>query len=325
MVRNLGPPGTVSLIVTYRAPRPSSVARLPGLVGMAGLVVIGLGSGACVVNVDREGQVERVEKRFPVEQTAEVHLITFDGAIEVRSWDRPEVLIQIDKRAGDKEALSKIEILSEQKGQVIQVEARYTKVRSPFIGVGFFLSTQAKLIASVPRNTNLVIRTGDGAVVVERVTGRTEIHTGDGSIRATETAGELLAETEDGSLQMENVSGRVEARTGDGSIRLSGTPTSLHARTGDGSIYLRVRSGAAMTDDWMVATGDGSVSVELPDGFVAQIEADPGSGGRVRNDLKLANVVGGTRDKRTLTGALGEGGRRLSIRTGDGTIRLTNY
>ena len=58
-------------------------------------------------------------------------------------------------------------------------------------------------------------------MVVERVTGRAEIHTGDGSIRVTETSGELLAETSDGNMQIDDVSGRVETRTGDGSIRLT--------------------------------------------------------------------------------------------------------
>jgi DUF4097 and DUF4098 domain-containing protein YvlB len=290
------------------------------------LIAITLGAPGCVVmSGDRDGQIERVEKRFTVEKTAELRLTTFDGAIEVRSWDRPEVLVQIDKRGPDKESLATIDVVSEQKGDVIQIEARHTPTRTHFVGLGFFVSASAKIIASVPRNTNLVIRTEDGAVVLERVTGRVDIHTKDGSIRITETSGELLAETGDGSVQMEDVSGRIEARTGDGSIRLSGTPTSLRARSGDGSIFLRIRSGAEMADDWMVATGDGSISVELPEGFTAQIEADPGSGGRVRNDLKLANVVGGTRDTRTFTGALGQGSHRLSIRTGDGTIRLTSY
>jgi DUF4097 and DUF4098 domain-containing protein YvlB len=289
------------------------------------LIAITLGAPACVVSVDHDGQIERVEKRFTVERTAELRLTTFDGAIEVRSWDRPEVLVQIDKRGPDKESLATIDVTSDQKGDVIQIEARHTAARTRFVGLGFFVSASAKIIASVPRNTNLVIRTGDGSIVLERVTGRADIHTKDGSIHVTETSGELLAETGDGSVQMEDVSGRIEARTGDGSIRLSGTPTSLRARSGDGSIFLRIRSGAAMSDDWMIATGDGSISVELPEGFTAQIEADPGSDGRVRNDLKLANVVGGTRDKREFTGTLGQGGRRLSIRTGDGTIRLTGY
>jgi hypothetical protein len=306
--------------VTFRPFVPSSRSRS----AIAGLAVLTLSGAGCVIS-DHDGQIERVEKRYTVEQTAELHLTTFDGPIEVRSWDRPEVLVQIDKRGADKQALETIDVVAEQKGNVITIEARHTKTHSSFVDLGFFLSPSAKLVASVPRNTNLVIRTDDGSIVLERVTGRADIKTGDGSIHVTETSGDLLVETGDGSLQLEDVTGKVEARTGDGSIRLTGTPTTLHARSGDGSIYLRIRNGASMTGEWVVATTDGSISVELPAGFAAQIDADPGSGGRVRSDLKLANAVGGTRDARTLTGALGDGGARFSIRTGDGTIRLTNY
>ena len=290
----------------------------------ASLAAIVVGAPACVVSVDHEGTIERIDKRFTVEKTADLHLYSFDGGIEVRSWDRPEVFVQIEKRGQDKETVAKIEILSEQTGNKLLVEARYSG-RTGFVGFGVYHSPSARLVASVPRNTNLVIRTGDGAVVVERINGRTEIRTGDGSIRATETAGELLAETSDGSIQIEDVSGRVEARTGDGSIRLSGTPSVLRARSGDGSIVLRIRNGTAMADDWMIATTDGTVAVELPDDFNAEIEAEPSSDGRVRNDLTLAGQTGGTRESRALKGRLGEGGRRLILRTGDGTIRLTNY
>lgn len=292
----------------------------------AGLAASVVGGSACVVSVDHEGTIERVEKRFAVEagKVADLHLYSFDGSIEVRSWDRPEVLVQIEKRGQDKETVSKIEVLSEEKDGRLLVDARYSG-RTRFVGIGVFRSPSARLIASVPRQTNLVIRTSDGSVLVERVKGKAEIRTGDGSIRATETSGELLAETTDGSIQIEDVTGRVEARTGDGTIRLSGTPSALRARSGDGSVVLRIRNGAVMTEDWMVATGDGSVSLELPDGFAADIEADPSSNGRVRNDLTLTSQAGGTRDSRVLTGRLGAGGRKLSIRTGDGTIRLTNY
>ena len=290
----------------------------------ASLAATVIGAPACVVSVDHEGTIERLDKRFNVDKPVDLHLYSFDGGIEVRSWDRPEILVQIEKRGQDKDVLSKIEILSEQKDAKILVEARYSG-RTGFVGFGVYHSPSARLIASVPRQMNLVLRTSDGGVLVERVKGRTEIHTGDGSIRVTETSGELLAETSDGSIQIEDVSGRVEARTGDGSIRLTGTPNVLRARTGDGSIVLRIRDGAAMTDDWLVATGDGSVSVELPSGFNAEIEAEPSSDGRVRNDLTLTGATGGTRDSRALKGRLGQGGKRLTLRTSDGTIRLTNY
>jgi hypothetical protein len=75
----------------------------------------------------------------------------------------------------------------------------------------------------------------------------------------------------------------------------------------------------------MVATADGSVTLELPSDFAAQIEADPGSDGRVRSDFVLANMTGGTRESRALTGTLGSGGKKLSVKTGDGTIRLAQY
>lgn len=288
------------------------------------LMAIAAGAPACVVSVDHEGVIEREEKRYSVKDTPDVVLATFDGAIEVRSWDRPEVLVQIEKRGHDKDIVRKIDVLAEQKGRRISIETRYSG-KTSFVGFGVWQSPSARLIATVPRNANLQVRTGDGTVTVAKVTGTIDVRSDDGSIRVTETDGELLAETSDGSIQLEDVAGRVEARTGDGTLRLSGTPSVVRARSGDGSMVLRIRSGAVMAEDWMIATNDGTVTLELPDGFNAQIEAEPSSGSRVRNELTLADSSGGTREARILTGKLGTGGRKITLRSGDGTIRLTNY
>jgi hypothetical protein len=111
---------------------------------------------------------------------------------------------------------------------------------------------------------------------------------------------------------------------------VSGTPSVLRIRTGDGSVSLRIRDGASMTDDWTVTTNDGSVTAELPKDFAALIDADPGGDGRVRTDLTLTNVTGAgadgkRRERGAMVGQLGAGGKRFTLRTGDGTIRLTNY
>lgn len=280
-------------------------------------------STACAVNIDQQGYIAREEKRFPAEVVVDLHLYTFDGGVEVRSWDRSEVLVEIEKRGQDQEAVSKIQVLADRAGNRIQIEARHPGKHT--FAIGRFTSPSARFIVSVPRKTNLVVRSGDGPIMVERVTGRLELRTSDGSIRTLETSGELLAESGDGTIQLEEVAGRVEARTNDGSLRVTGTPAALRARSGDGSVVLRIRRGATMTEDWMVTTEDGSVSVELPEGFNADIEADPGSDGRARSDLTLINVSGGTRSERVLRGRLGQGGHRLLLRTGDGSIKLTNY
>lgn len=305
------------------ASTPLRAARTP--LRAAALAAMTLGLTACVIDVEHEGETERVEKRFTVgaESTAELRLQTFDGSVEVRTWDRPEVLVYVDKRGEHAKVLQRIEVLAEQKGDVITVEARDSN-KSRFVGIGFSIAPSAKIVATVPRRTNLIVRTPDGSIVVERVEGRVELHSGDGSIRVAETAGELLAETGDGSIELDDVRGNVEARTNDGTIRLSGMPSRVRARSGDGSIVMRIRTGTTMSDDWMVATDDGTIAVELPEGFAAQIEAESGDG-RVRNDLPLVVASGGSGRENRLVGTLGAGGRKLTVRSGDGTIRLSSY
>ena len=278
---------------------------------------------ACGVNFDRQAYIERDEKRFPADGKVELRLETFDGAMEIRAWDRPEVVVEIEKRGANKEAVSRIVVTAEQKGNQIEVLAKHPASRTTF-SFGNFLSPTAKFIVNAPKKSDVYVNTGDGSILVERIDGKISLQSGDGSIRAIETAGELTAESGDGSIDVEDIAGMAEVRTNDGSIRLSGTPVGLKARSGDGSIVLRIRSGASMAQDWMVQTGDGSISVTLPENFNADIEADPGSDGRAHSDLRLVNLTGGTEEKPVLRGRLGEGGHQFVLRTGDGTIRLTN-
>lgn len=294
------------------------------IIAASGLLICAAGMTACSINVDTQGFIEREEKRFTVEGVADLTLYTFDGSVEVRGWDRPDVVVEIEKRAEDKEAVDKITVLSEQSGAKIQVAVQYSGNRR-FVGIGRFTSPSARLIVNAPRKLNLAIRTGDGSVVVERLEGTLQLRSADGSIRATETAGDLLVESGDGSLTIEDVSGRVEARTTDGSIRITGVPAAVRARSGDGSVVLRIRRGAVMTEDWMVATSDGSISAELPDDFNGLIDAEPGADSRARSDLEMTDMVGGTREQRSLRGRLGTGGKTFTLRTGDGSIRLTQY
>lgn len=281
-------------------------------------------SAGCTVQVDNQGYIEREDRRFTVDGVADLDVSTFEGAVEIRSWDRPEIEVGIEKRAQDKDVVAKIQVTADQRGNTVSVGVRYSG-SSTYIGIGVFTSPRARLIVNVPRETNITARTRDGNIVIDRVTGRLDLRTGDGTVRATETGGSLFVESGDGSLRLEDVTGVVEARTDDGTIRVTGTPTSLQVRSGDGAVVIRVRRGVVMSSDWLITTRDGSIVAELADDLHALVEAEPGSGDRVRSDLALADVTGGTRDQRTLRGRLGNGGRLIALRSGDGSIRLTNY
>jgi DUF4097 and DUF4098 domain-containing protein YvlB len=285
------------------------------------LVFGGVLASACVVNVDTQAEIVREEKRFTVKGTPDVRLTTFDGAIEVQSWDRPEVLVEIEKRGATKEAVDALQITQSQNGNRIELEVKPPD-RESFRG--FYRTASAKLIVSVPRDTDLAARSGDGSIQVERVSGRIDLHTGDGSIRATDVSGDLTVNTGDGSITVNDAAGRLDVDTGDGGVTVSGRLTRLKIHTGDGSITYRAASDSHMTEDSEITTGDGSVTLYLPEGFDAELDAHTGDG-TIRNDLQIqaAGSPGSKEERRrALRGRMGEGGRLLRIRTGDGAIRL---
>ncbi len=277
--------------------------------------------GACTVSVDSQSQVVRDEKRFAVSGTPEVRVTTFDGSIEVRTWDRPEVRVEIEKRGPTKESIEALDIVSQQKGNFIELEVKRPR-REAFSNVAFYRSPSARLIVSLPRRADLRGRTGDGAIRLEGLQGRIELRTGDGSIRVADVSGELTFDTGDGSVTVEGAEGKLAIESGDGGVSVSGKFAAVRLRTHDGSIVYRAQPGSSMAEDWDISTGDGSVSLYLPVDFSAELDAQTGDG-TIRNELRVAG--GGDGNRHTLRGRLAAGGRMIKVRTGDGGIRLRPY
>jgi putative adhesin len=281
------------------------------------LAVTSYWAAGCVT-LDSQSEIVRDEKRFTVQGTPSIHLTTFDGSIQIQSWDKPDVLVQIEKRGPTRESVNALEVKSTQDGDAIAVEV--LKPRTPF-GVGVRLSATARLNVWLPRRSDVQARSGDGSILIEHLNGKIDLHTGDGSIRATDISGDVTLNTGDGSITADEVQGRLAVETGDGSVTVSGDVSGLHVHTGDGSIVYRAQASTSMSDDWDITTGDGGVSLYLPSDFSAELDAHTGDGA-IRNDLDVVAGGSGEINRRTVRGRLGDGGRQLRIRTGDGAIRL---
>jgi DUF4097 and DUF4098 domain-containing protein YvlB len=288
---------------------------------MTGALVLSATLGAaCVVGVDSQAEVVRDERRFTVSGTPELRLTTFDGAIEIQSWEKSDVLVQIEKRGATRDAVAELEVAVNQSGNLIELEVKRPRSEG-FSGMGFHHSATAKLIVSVPRRADIRARSGDGSIRIERVTGTLELRTGDGSIHANETNGQLTLNTGDGSISVDGAEGSLDLNTGDGGVNVAGKLTAVKLHTGDGSIVYRAERGTAMSDDWEITTGDGGVTLYLPREFSAELDAHTGDGA-IRNELDVSAAGGGEVSRRTVRGRVGDGGKRLRIRTGDGSIRL---
>jgi DUF4097 and DUF4098 domain-containing protein YvlB len=302
------------------SPDASAVYGVMNLRVAAVLVLCAAVTAGCTVTVDSQSEIVRDEKRFTVKGTADLRVTTFDGSIQIRAWDRPDVLVEIEKRGPTRESVDALEITSEQSGNVIDFEVKPPRTES-FRGIGMHRSASARLIVSVPHTANIRARSGDGSITIERVNGKIELRTGDGSIRSAEVSGDLSFDTSDGSVTVERSEGRLAVETGDGSVAVSGKFASLKLHTGDGSVTFRADRDTAMAEDWDITTGDGSVSVYLPDAFGGELDAHTGDGS-IRSDLDSFQSSSGENARRTLKGKIGTGGKLLRIRTGDGAIKL---
>src|SRR5262249_601512 len=265
------------------------------------LVAAVLAGPACIdiVGADLGRYVDRDEKHFSVSGTPNVSLKTFDGSIEIRSWDKPEVQVTIEKRGKSKAWTDTIEVHAEQPGNQITDEERIPISH----GLHFNESRSAKLIVSMPAKADVSAGSGDGSIDLDGVSGRIQLRSGDGSIRARSTGGD------------------VDVHTGDGSVTLSGALASLRAHSGDGSITIHADAGSTASGDWEISTGDGSGTLAIPDSFGAELDAHTGDGGIRTDDVTVSNVTGRI-SRNSLRGRLGQGGRSVRVRTGDGSITI---
>jgi hypothetical protein len=276
----------------------------------------------CVVRVDSDAYLEREEKRFSTKGRPTIQLATFDGGIVVRGWDRNEVSVEIEKRGRTRAAADAIEVVSEQKGDLVHVEAR-KKDGGEKVSFGWHgPSRSARLIASVPTGSDLIVRTGDGSIRVEHITGKVELKSADGSVIGRDLTGDLVAHTEDGSIRLEGVDGKCDVASDDGSINVQGRLDGLRVSTEDGSVVVRAMAGSRVTRDWSLSTSDGSLVLYVPDAVAAELDAQTRDGS-VKLDAGLPFArESGDESRRKLRGRLGSGGPRLVLRTGDGSIRL---
>jgi len=279
-----------------------------------------LALSACSIDVNAEKLVRREDRRFPVTGTPEVVLKTFDGAISIRSSEKPEVLVTIERQAGSEEALSSIQVKADQQGNHITVEVLRPE-GSDGVHLGLHVGRSASLIVTVPRQANISAGSGDGAISAEEVEGRLQLNTGDGAVSVRRTGGDLTVHTGDGGVTLQEVRGTVELTTGDGGVSIDGRLERLRARTGDGGIEVRAASGSAAAADWQLESGDGAVTLTLPGDFAAELDARSNDGRVTVDGFELAGETT-RRESQEVRGRIGAGGNRVLIRTGDGSITV---
>jgi len=260
-------------------------------------------------------RADQWSKTYQVNGRADLHVTTGDGDVTVTGTDQH----QIDARVtttGWKIGPDDVQIIESQSGNSVSIE-----VKVPHWGFSMFGGSHKSLRVevSVPRELDLDVRTSDGNITAQGVSGKIQFDTGDGNVTAGNIKGDIRIHTGDGHIEGHNFDGSLDANTGDGNLRIDGRFDALALKTGDGSIEAQVGSGSKVANGWNLHSGDGHITVRLPGDLNANLDAHTGDGSIT---LDVPIQVSGSLSHSSVRGKLNAGGATLAISSGDGSIHI---
>jgi DUF4097 and DUF4098 domain-containing protein YvlB len=253
-------------------------------------------------------------RRYPVHGRPELHLKAGDASVRVEAAPPSEIGVQVTTegwRIGD----GGVSITETQSGNRVEIEVRRPRGNSAFS----LRRHSIAVVVSVPTPADLDVRTGDGSIDVSPLSGNLALRTGDGSITADGLQGEILLQAGDGSIKATGLAGQLEAHTGDGHIDVRGRFDRLDLHSGDGGIETVAEQGSRVESAWSLRSGDGSITLRLPEDLGAELDAHTGDG---RIEVERSVTVSGRISDSAVKGKIGAGGPPIQIHTGDGSIHL---
>jgi DUF4097 and DUF4098 domain-containing protein YvlB len=238
-------------------------------------------------------------KTYTLTGQPDLRVETSDANIHVSTWDQNTIVAKVTTtryKIGE----DGIRIEEHQTGDMVEIEVHY-----PHHGITINLgrdSHRVDIDIHMPRE------------------GKVDLHTGDGEIDLAKFKGEMRLHSGDGSQEIHDVDGKLHATTGDGHIRANGRFDALELKTGDGHLEAHALNGSTIEESWRLETGDGSVTLDVPEGLSADVDLHTGDG---HIDLDMPITTEGKIRENEVHGKLNGGGNLLTIHTGDGSIHLS--
>ncbi|MEO6445369.1 MAG: DUF4097 family beta strand repeat-containing protein [Gemmatimonadaceae bacterium] len=170
----------------------------------------------------------------------------------------------------------------------------------------------------VPRRALLRSSTVNGDLSVAAAVAEAHASSGNGKVRVVGVTGRVEASSGNGDITVENAGGPVRASSGSGDVRVTAVNGPVNASSGNGSILASMDK-LSSDGDLEFSTGNGRIEVVLPANFSAEVEASSGNG-KVATDFPIT-IMGRLTPSR-LRGTIGDGGRRLRMSTGNGSLAI---
>ncbi|MEK6642955.1 MAG: DUF4097 family beta strand repeat-containing protein [Planctomycetota bacterium] len=307
-----------------------------------GLFVVSLllNAAGCVIYPVRV-EVED-HKTASFEGVQRVAVDTRNGAIEVRCDPQAK---QVEVHS-IRSARGLTEKDAREFAEMIEIEIGKDAARPDTLRIGskmpvtdIYRSQGTRFDIVMPPNAELILETRNGRIVASGCEKDVHATTSNGRINVRDCNASLVAETSNGEVSAWDVKGDVDVRSSNGSldlqrvgktkvkaitsngrIRIVDASGAATLRTSNGSVELHCRSVPANADIQVVSS-NGNVEVEIPGNINANVDMQT-TNGRVHSELKGVQVADLETSRTSMRAKLNEGGGKIDIRTGNGSVTL---
>lgn len=259
-----------------------------------------------------------LEESFPLKSGGLFSIENVNGSIEIESWNKDEVNIEVREKGRDRDAEIKIEVrVREGRVQVVtQFPRRFFKRNQ----------SSAHYRIKVPKSVEIDAETTNGRVEVVDITGDVKARSTNGKIYLTDIEGDVDGYTTNGSVEIRDVDGEVLAETTNSSISLRNIVSyRIRARTTNGGI--KADFDLDNSGDYDFHTTNGSVTVYIPKDSKVDLDANC-RGRNFSTDFDIT-YRGGSRSSRRnswstsrVRGEINGGGAQLKLGTTNGRISV---
>ncbi|HDZ26618.1 hypothetical protein LCGC14_0779260 [marine sediment metagenome] len=254
------------------------------------------GSGDILSALFGQEESEEFSKVLPLKADGTFSLKNVNGSVTITTWKEDKVDIEAIKTTkGDPGKLKEVKIEVEATANSVSVNTIFPRGKNIRVSVNYKVK--------VPQGVNLgKVKSTNGSVYITGPVGNTNASTTNGRIELDGAKGTISLSSTNGRIEAVNIRGELDVDTTNGTIVLEmlSFEDTIKAKSTNGSITLRIGSLEKVNADFNARTTNGSISLDLP--------------------VTLKSMK---KSRRSLEGQIGQGGPEISLRTTNGSIKIT--
>lgn len=282
-----------------------NLARWIPLVAVAGLTV-----GCEDMDFGGERFEAPFHSTFDLKPGGRLEVETFNGSVELSSWDQNKVDISGTKYASSQTVRDAIKIETNATPDLVTVRTVRPIERHGNMGARFIIRVPRELAGSR-------ITTSNGSIRFTEIQGDAKLHTSNGGVEVSRGKGNLDISSSNGGIDVEEFAGSAVIRTSNGHVHAEHIVGPVEATTSNGAITLAFD--ASPKSNVRATSSNSSITVRMPSTSAARLRAAT-SNSSITSDFEVATQ--GEISKNHLEGTINGGGALLDLSSSNGAIKI---